>query len=118
MPLSDSDRIRLQHMLDAADQAIAFTAGQVRSSLDADTKLRFALVHAITVLGEAASRVSPSARSVLPAVPWSSIVGMRNRLVHAYFDIDADVLWASVTESLPPLSARLREFLEQDAHRE
>jgi len=55
--------------------------------------LLFALVRAIEIIGEAASRVSIETRSVAPAVPWSTITAIRNRLIHAYFDINRDILW-------------------------
>ena len=98
-------------MLDAAEQALRFCAGRIRVNLDDDVMFRFALVHAITVVGEAASKVSDSTRLALPEVPWAEIVGMRNRLVHAYFDIDNDVLWQSVVAHLPSLATQLRRAL-------
>jgi uncharacterized protein with HEPN domain len=45
-------------------------------------------------------------------VPWNSIVGMRNRLVHAYFDVDLDILWNTVTQALPPLRGQIQPALE------
>lgn len=98
-------------MLDAAEQALGFCAGRRREDLKGDVMLRFALVHAITVVGEAASKVSVSTRDSLPGLAWASIVGMRNRLVHAYFDVDLDVQWRSVKDGLPPLAAELRAVL-------
>lgn len=65
--------------------------------------LRFALVRAAEIVGEAASKVSADARAEMPGVPWASVTAMRNRLVHAYFDINVDILWATVTEDLPDL---------------
>jgi uncharacterized protein with HEPN domain len=47
----------------------------------------------------------------LPKIPWGNIVGMRNRLIHAYFDINLDILWMTVTEDLPPLITELQEFV-------
>ena len=73
--------------------------------------LRFALVHAITVVGEAAAKISTQTRDALPDIAWGSIVGMPNRLVQAYFDIDSDVLWESGNRGLPPLAAQLRAVL-------
>jgi len=52
---------------------------------------------------EAAVRVSPEARSLAPDVPWQAIVGMRNRLVHAYFNIDRDTLWQAAIAEIPAL---------------
>jgi uncharacterized protein with HEPN domain len=115
MSLPENDVVRLQHMLDAGEQALAFCAGKSRADLDGDVMLRFALVHAITVVGEAAAKVTTQTREALPDIAWSLIVGMRNRLVHAYFDIDSDVLWESVNEGLPPLAAQLRAALRTAA---
>ena len=112
MSLPESDVVRLRHMLDAGEQAIRFCVGRSRADLDGDVMLRFALVHAITVVGEAAAKISNPTRDLLSDIAWVAIVGMRNRLVHAYFDIDSDVLWESVNEGLPPLAAQLRAALQ------
>ncbi len=91
-----------------------FAAGRNRSDLDNDEMLLFALVRAIEIAGEAASKVSADMRGALPELPWSSIIGMRNRLVHAYFDINRDILWTTVTEALPPLAEILKKVLAAD----
>lgn len=106
------DRVRLLHMIEAADAVAAFIAGRDRGALDTDRMLLFALVRAVEVLGEAASRVSVETRLTVPAVPWSKITAMRNRLVHAYFDIDLDILWKTAAEEIPLLCRALREIVE------
>ena len=85
-----------------------FTKRRSRADLDTDTMLMFELVRAIEVMGEAASKVSDATRAKMPGVPWREIVGMRNRVVHAYFDIDRDILWTTATAALPPLLAYLK----------
>ena len=72
-----------------------------------------ALVKAIEIIGEAAYQVSSETRSQIPEVPWEDIMGMRHRLVHAYFDIDLDVLWSTVQNDLPPLIAVLESVLQK-----
>jgi len=109
--MSPPDRVRLQHMIDAAEVAVRFAGGRTRADLDTDQLLVFGLVRAVEVLGEAASRVSPDARLELPQVPWGLIVGMRNRLVHAYFDVDLTILWDTVTGAIPDLLTQLRAAL-------
>jgi uncharacterized protein with HEPN domain len=98
-------------MLDAAREALAFAQGRSRADLDGDRMLVLALVKSIEIVGEAASKVSPAARSAVPGLPWSSIVGMRNRLIHAYFDIDLDRVWDTITDDLPPLITELERNL-------
>jgi uncharacterized protein with HEPN domain len=85
------DRVRLRHALDASDAAVQFVAGRVRSDLDSDRMLLFALGRAIGIIGEALSKVSVETRAELPHIPWISAIGIRNRLVHAYFDVDRDI---------------------------
>ena len=90
--MSPDDRLRLRHVKDALNSAIRFAQGRKRRDLDSDEMLLFALVRAIEVAGEAASRVSAETRAALTELPWDSMIGMRNRLVHAYFDINHDIL--------------------------
>jgi len=101
------DRIRLRHMIDAAEAALGFAAGRTRSDLESNQMLLFALVRAFSVVGEAAARLSEEGRAAAPDVPWRQIVAMRNRLIHAYFDIDRDILWTAIRDELPDLLARL-----------
>ena len=109
--LPESDRIRLRHMFEAAQQARTFALGRNRTELDSDRMLSFALVRAIEIIGEAASRVTESTRNEFPDLPWSAIVSMRHRLVHAYFDTDLDRVWDTLTEELPLLIEKLKEIL-------
>jgi uncharacterized protein with HEPN domain len=109
--MQPDDRIRVTHMIEAAEAVEAFVAGRHRADLDTDRMLLFALVRAIEVIGEAASKVSPEIRDTAPAVPWAQITGMRNRLVHAYFDINPNVLWRTAREEVPSLLPLLRALV-------
>jgi uncharacterized protein with HEPN domain len=112
--MNTDDVTRLKHMLEAAQTAIVFMAGENRASLDGDRKLVFAVVRAVEIIGEAASRVSEDVRAENPQIPWAAIVGMRNRLVHAYFDVDLDQVWSTITDDLPSLITALQEILPPD----
>jgi uncharacterized protein with HEPN domain len=106
--MRDEDRARILHMIEAAEAMAQFVAGRSREELDHNRMLLFALVHAIEVFGEAASRVSPEARAAAPEIPWSAIVSMRNRLIHGYFDTDTTVVWKTATMEVPALTTLLR----------
>lgn len=97
-------------MLDAAREAVSFAHAKRREDLDADRLLVLGLVKAIEIIGEAAYQLSPEAREEVPDIPWPDIVAMRHRLVHAYFDIDLDVLWRAIQDDLPPLISILETF--------
>jgi uncharacterized protein with HEPN domain len=109
--MNADDRIRLQHMLDAARAALSFAEGREREDLETDQQLAFALVKAVEIIGEAAARVSPDGQAGRPEIPWAQIVGMRNVLVHAYFDIDYDQLWETVRRDLLPLVKQLERIV-------
>ena len=108
------DENRLRHMLDAAREAVSFARGRTRGDLDTDRQLVLSLVKDIEIVGEAATRVSEPARRRLPEMPWERIVGMRNRLVHAYFDVNLDIVWKTVREDLPALIALLESAIPPD----
>ncbi len=105
--MQPEDRVRIQHMIGAAESTARFLAGRQRQDLDQDEMLCFALTRAIEIIGEAASRVSHEAQAALPNVPWKEVTGMRNRLAHAYFDIDLDILWRTAREAVPDLLEKL-----------
>jgi len=105
------DAIRLRHMLDAAKEARSFIENKSRSSLDSDRQLELALVKCIEIIGEAANKITDECRKELPQIPWANIIGMRNRLIHAYFDINRDILWTTVNEDLPALIAELEKIV-------
>ncbi len=110
--MQGKDRIRLVHMLEAAQEAVAFCSGAGRGSLNDDRKLALALVKLIEIIGEAAIHVSDETREALPDIPWRLVSGMRNRLIHAYFEIDLDVLWSTVITDLPPLVENLKNHFK------
>ncbi len=105
------DLTRLRHMLDAARLAIRFARGRSRSDLDRDPEMMLAMVKAVEIVGEAAGRVSTEYRDGHPEILWPDVISMRNRLVHAYFDIDLDILWSTATVDLPQLVAHLERLL-------
>jgi uncharacterized protein with HEPN domain len=86
-------------------------ATETRSSLDSDRKLSLALVRLIEIVGEAAAYVSKDKQSQLLEIPWKNVIGMRNRMIHAYFDVDLDVVWQTINEDLPTLIDALERIL-------
>ena len=108
--MRDKDRVRLAHMIGAAEDAMNFVADRQRAELDTDRMLAFAVVRAIEILGEAASKISEDTRSANRAIPWKAIIGMRNRLVHAYFDIDTQTVWETVAVEIPEILPLLKQL--------
>jgi uncharacterized protein with HEPN domain len=106
------DKVRLRHMLDAALEIQQYVQSSRREDLDRDRKLVHSLVRLLEIIGEAASQVSQELRSSVPEIPWAVIIGMRNRLVHAYFSINLDVVWSTSTKDIALLIAELNGLLD------
>jgi uncharacterized protein with HEPN domain len=100
-------------MLVAAREAMAFAAACSRGDLDRNRMLVLAIVKDVEIVGEAASRMTPSTRAAHPEIPWAEIIGMRNRLTHAYYEVDLDTVWDTVTADLPHLVALLEPLVQQ-----
>jgi len=95
--------IALRHMLDSAREAVELAHGSTRADLDTNRLLNLALVRLLEIVGEAANRVPDDERSRHPQIPWTAMVGMRNRLIHAYESVDLDIVWRIVADDLPDL---------------
>ncbi len=104
---SREDETLLRDMLDAGRLALGAIEDKERTDLDSDPILKAALERFLEIIGEAASRLSENARASLAGIPWHEIIGLRNRLIHGYFSIDADVIWAIVNDDLPDFVRRL-----------
>lgn len=107
------DLTRLRHMLDSAKEAMSFIRGKKRRDLDTDRMLVLSLVKSIEIMGEAASKVTKESREGSPEVPWLDVIGMRNRLIHVYFDIDLDRVWDTITDDLPSVIAVLEKIVQK-----
>ena len=106
------DLIRLQHMLDAGKDALQFAHGRERTHLESDRMLALALIKALEIIGEAASKVSENFKSEHPEIPWPEITGMRNRMIHAYYDVNLDVVWQTIKSDLPDLLKSIEKILK------
>ena len=103
--------ITLRQMLDYAQKAVTLSRNRKRSDLDKDLTLNLALARLIEIIGEAANRVSEDFRQDHPEIKWTQIIGMRNRLIHGYDEVDLDVLWGVVKKDLPALIKQLQKLL-------
>jgi len=108
------DIVRLQHMLENAREAVAMIKGKERSDLGRERMLELSLIRLIAVVGEAATRVTDEGQAKYPSIPWRQVVGMRNRLIHGYDQVDLHILWDTIEEDLPPLITELEKILEPE----
>lgn len=99
--MEKSDLVRLKHMLEAAYLCLSFVEKKRRDEFEQDRMLVFAAIRALEIFGEAAANVSRPFQQKHPQIQWKAIIGMRNRLIHAYFDIDYDIVWKAVSNEIP-----------------
>jgi uncharacterized protein with HEPN domain len=98
-------------MLDAAREAVQLSGGKSRQDLDEERLLQLSLTHLLEIIGEAASRIPPEIRQRYTTIPWPLVIGIRNRLIHGYDTVDLDIVWKTVSESLPSFIRALEEAL-------
>ena len=105
------DTVPMRHMLDHAREIIAMVHGRTRHDLDTDRMLQLALTRLIEIIGEAANRVTPASHDRYAEIPWSSIVGTRNRIIHGYDAVDYDIVWEIATIEMSALVGALERAL-------
>ena len=109
--MQHDDETRIRHILDAARKAQDFASSRKREDLEEDEMLSLSLVRLLEIIGEAAGDISEEYRTKHPDIPWRKMVGLRNRLMHGYFDIDLDIVWDTVLGDLPPLILALEKLV-------
>jgi uncharacterized protein with HEPN domain len=102
--MQKDERIYLAHMLDAALEAQGYLKDKTHDDFEADRGLRRQLERMIEIIGEAARLVPQPMRDACPHIPWSNIIGMRNRIVHDYLNVDSRILWDTMTRAIPTCS--------------
>ncbi len=109
--MNERDKLRLQHILDAAERVSTYLAGTERQGFMANQMLQDAVIRNLEIIGEACVNLTPDFRDAHAAVPWLKASGIRNRLVHGYFDVDLNVVWQTAREALPQFVAQVRAIL-------
>jgi uncharacterized protein with HEPN domain len=101
----------LQDMVNYADDAISFVATMNFATFQQDKRTTYAVIRAVEVIGEASKNIPQTLKDQYPHVPWRSIAGMRDKVIHQYFGVDLQVLWDTVQQDLPPLKTAIAQVL-------
>lgn len=101
------DELFLGHILDAMEAVNDYTANVPRVQFLQNRMMQDAVVRQLEIIGEAARNLSDEARAQHPDVEWNQIISLRNRLTHAYFQVDIELVWEIVTTDLPLLKREL-----------
>ena len=111
------DRDYLHDIVDSTQKIAAFINGMDADSFARDEKTVFAVVRAMEIMGEAAKNVSDETRRRHAHVPWADMARTRDKLIHAYFGVDTDVLWNTAREDIPSLRALIDDVLDVESRR-
>ena len=108
------DQAYLQDILASALAAQEYIHGLSREAFLGLREKQDAVIRALEVIGEAARRLSQQSKDAISEIPWSKLTGMRNILIHQYDNVDLDLVYDTVMESLPPLIAQIRNILGEN----
>jgi len=109
------DDLYLRDIMAAAAAIERFLKGAEQRQFMNDELLQSAVLQKLTVIGEAAARISPELRSAHPEVEWQLAASLRNIVVHAYFAVDWSTIWQTAVQDVPALSRKVAPILGRDS---
>lgn len=107
-----NDNERLLHMIEAIDNILEFVEGKDFDFYKKDKILKFAVIKNLEIIGEAAYLLSKDFKNKYDSIEWSDIIGMRHILVHGYYQIKDEIIWATIETELKPLKEKLQKLIE------
>ncbi len=107
------DTVYLRHILDSIQQIEEYLRDVSKEQFMERRLLQDGVVRQLEIIGEASRNLSEETREKHPEVPWQQIIGMRNRIIHEYFDVDLEIVWEVVEKDLPDLKAQIQTILQE-----
>ena len=99
-------------ILECIEKIEDFTSGMTQEEFVRDIKTRDAVLRNFEIIGEAAGKIPADIRGKYNGIPWSQIIGLRNRLIHGYFVVDYNIIWEIVRNELPDLKVKMKKIIE------
>lgn len=104
-------------MLEVSEETISFIKGVAKKDFGNNRMLILSVIKEIEIIGEAASKISKETYLKYRDIPWKDIVGMRNRLIHGYFDVNINLVWNTLKSNIPSLIKSLKKILQKDVNK-
>jgi uncharacterized protein with HEPN domain len=111
--MKQNDAVYLSHILDAITQIETYTAGLSYDQFSQTRLVQDGVIRQLKIIGEASRNLSDDFRDQHPELPWPQIISLRNRLIHAYFEVNLGIVWDIVQNDLPPLKHNVTEWLHK-----
>ena len=112
--MKKDNTVYLRHIWDAIEQIEDYVKGVSAEQFMQKRLLQDGVVRQLEIIGEAGRNLSDEFRQRHPEVPWGQIIGLRNRIVHAYFDVNLQIVWEIVQNDLPRLKRQVEQMLEKE----
>ena len=109
--MKKDDSVYLHHIIDAFVQIEYYADGVSQEEFLRNRLLQDGVIRQLEVMGEAARNLSDDLRNEHPEIPWRQMVGLRNRMIHAYFNIDLQIIWEIVQGDMPVLKEKMKRIL-------
>ncbi len=101
----------VKDIVDSMEKAMEFVEGMSYEEFAQDKKTIFAVIRALEIIGEAVKNIPPDVRKSYPQIPWKSIAGMRDKVIHEYFGVDLEVIWNTIQNRIPEAKPLFEKML-------
>ena len=110
--MKKDDSVYLRHIIDALLQIERYTDGVTYEEFLSNSLLQDGVIRQLEVMGEAARNLSEDLRNEYPKIPWRQMISLRNRMIHAYFNVNIQIIWEIIQGDIPNLKQETKHVLE------
>lgn len=112
--MSKDTLVFLKHVKDFCNDISSFVGKATKKDFLDNMMMQDAVVRKIEIIGEAVKNVPHNFREKYPQVPWKKIAGMRDKIIHHYFDVDLDTVWATIQKDIQELKEMAEEIIKKE----
>ncbi|MCP4106036.1 MAG: DUF86 domain-containing protein [Desulfobacteraceae bacterium] len=105
-------KIFLEDILRSIEKIERYTSGMTQHDFEQNEMAVDAVLRNLEIIGEASGNIPDYFRDNYPDIPWKRVVGLRNIVIHAYFNVDLDIIWQIITINLPELKMNMKPILD------
>lgn len=114
MAIDQKDKLRLHHIAEAAEHIGNFVDGIAKEEFENNYEKQSAVIRQFEIIGEAAGKLTAEFTKQHGEIDWPKVVGMRHKMIHDYFDVDANIVWTTAIDDVPPLKKAVEEILNSN----